>query len=1070
MRHSKRTVGKGKFLVDQTLLLWFSLFLVSCGIDMSDDVADAYQKMNKSIDFNLDIRPILSDKCFSCHGPDKTKVKAGLRLDDELSAKADLPENLGKKAIVPGNLSASMLAQRILSEDPELVMPPADSKLILNAREKAMLLRWIEDGAKYKPHWAFIPPQKTSIPEGQDPIDFLITNRLEEEGLQLSREADKEALLRRLSFDLTGLPPTIEEMDAFLNDRSPEAYEKQVDRLMGSPYYGERMATEWMDVARYADTHGYTVDRFRDVSPWRDWVIKSFNDNMAYDKFFTMQLAGDLMPDAGREERIATTFLRLHPQNMEGGIVPEEFRVEYVVDRTNTFGTAFMGMTMGCAKCHDHKFDPLSQREYFQLFSFFNNLNEAGQISFDNMMPVPTLLLTDQKQDSIIDFLNFKIDSINKAKVKAVEDIKPDFSQWLSSESYKSIRAAENKEHLVGKYLLNDNLLNKVGSKFEGQMRRNNSNNEKPIFAPGHDRLGLKLDGDAWLDLDGAGAFERYQTFSFGLWVKLPADLRDGVIFHKGIGAALYNFKGFHLALKDNRLELLMAHTTPYNAIIEYADVTIPRDQWVHLAVTYDGSSSAKGLRLFMQGQELLTEVENDNLYKGILFNEGLKGEPGIQIGARWRGKGIGGAVVDDLVLYDTEITALEVLEVANPDMWKELISKEVEQLERREIDLLSEYFVKYFCRPIQDLDKSHLRMQKERSLYVEKIPELMVYEEMQRPRPTYILDRGAYDSPTQQVQPNTPKAIMAIDTSTIPLNRLDLAQWLADPAHPLTARVMVNRMWQQFFGKGLVSTSEDFGSQGSYPSHPALLDHLAVLFQENSWDIKHMQKMILMSKTYRQTSIVEPSLLERDPKNVLYARGPSRRLSAEMLRDQVLAASGLLNRKIGGKSVHPYQPEGLWKVNGASYVQSEGDDLYRRSLYTVWKRSVPHPTQSTFDAPERNECVMRRQETNTPLQALVLMNDPIFVEAAINLGKEMAQNNNIKNAFRKLTGRNASEEEIGILEDLFQIELEKYQKFPDKSSGWRPDVKNDPESLRVAAYAVVASTIINSDASITKR
>ncbi|NND35369.1 MAG: DUF1553 domain-containing protein, partial [Saprospiraceae bacterium] len=1008
--------------------------------------------------------PILADKCFSCHGPDENKLEAGLRLDVERIAKGFLPENPGKRAIDAGSPMQSQVVHRILSEDAELKMPPEESNLTLSSQEKAVIIKWIEEGAKYKPHWAFIPPQRSTVPESVNPVDYFVGLHLKQQGLTPSGGADKETLLRRLSFDLTGLPPTIEAMDDFLNDESKDAYEKQVDRFLASPHYGERMATGWMDVARYADTHGYTVDRYRDVSPWRDWVIESFNANMPYDQFFTTQLAGDLLPNAGKKEKIATAFLRLHPQNMEGGIVPEEFRIEYVVDRTNTFGTAFMGMTMGCAKCHDHKFDPISQKEYFRLFSFFNNLREAGQISFDNMMPVPTLLLTDEKQDSIIAYLNSKIEAARHE----VDKIDTEEIRWIESESYQKITESKSEADLIGFYPLENHLRNMAGNAFHGEMQRNNSDDEKPSFTEGKEGKGLILDGDAWLDLGGIAAYDRYHSFSIGISVKLPPDLKNGVIFHKGIGAALYNFKGLHLALRENKLELLMAHTMPYNAIVEYADVPVPRNQWVEFFITYDGSSQASGLRVFMDGVELITQVEHDKLYKGILFGHGNT-EPGIQVGARWRGKGIGGAIVDNIRIYKRDLTSLEVMFNSDPGRWLAIKTKPYTELSESDQALLIEYYYRLLHKGKLTARHQWLQWQRERSQYVEEIPELMVYEEMPQPRPTFVLDRGAYDSPAERVYPAPPAAILAVDSNDVQ-DRLQLARWLANPNHPLTARVMINRLWQQFFGKGLVVTAEDFGNQGSNPTHPALLDHLAVLFRENGWNIKQMQKLIVTSSTYRQSSVANAKLLELDPENKWYARGPSQRLSAEMLRDQALAGSVLLNARIGGPSVRPYQPDGLWRVNGAEYVPSTGDDLYRRSLYTIWKRSVPHPTQSTFDAPERSECVMRRQETNTPLQALVLMNDPIYIEAAREIGVQMARQDNIETAFRKLCGRHPRKEEVSILRQLFESELEKFQDTPEKATGWLDRKSVDHKELREAAYAVVASTIINSDAFITKR
>lgn len=1049
-------------------ILFFSC-LTSCDQSLPPEVLQAYNQVGVAINFNEHIRPILSDRCFPCHGPDQGKLEAGLRLDLENIAKGFLPEHPDKRAIVSGKPGSSEMIARILSTDPELMMPPPDSKLTLNPLEKATLVKWIEKGAEYRKHWSFIKPVKADLRKDVHPVDYFVSLKLHAVGLVSKDEADRETMLRRLSFDLTGLPPSLEEMDAFLNDGVPEAYEKQVDRLLGSPHYGERMATDWMDVARYADTHGYTVDRFRDVSPWRDWVIRSFNENMPYDQFVRMQLAGDLLPDGGRDAKIATTFLRLHPQNMEGGIIPEEFRVEYVTDRTNTLGTAFMGMTMACAKCHDHKFDPISQKEYFQLFSFFNNVNEAGQISFNDAMPVPTMLLTSEMEDSAIHRLEKTINGLEERKEKVTEQLLPEFHAWISQGLYSQIKITDVQEKSSARYLLNGNLVNTSNPAIKGKMDQMNSNDEKPEFVPGLEGQGLLLNGDSWFDLGGVGAFDRYHPFSVGLNIKLPEGLRDGVILHKGIGAVLYNFRGFHLALKDGRLELLMAHTAPDNAIIKYTDEDVPINEWIQLMLTYDGSGKADGLQVFLNGALLPSYSENDHLYKSLFFNFPDQKEVGVQIGARWRGKGTGGAVVDNILVYDRLLSEFEVKAIATRKELNFTLTKKPGDLDPNEKQLLHGYFFQNHPQ-IKEIAEELQKKRKDLCQITDTINELMIYREMKQPRPAYVLDRGQYDSYKEMVYPSTPRAILAFDSTLSQPTRLDLANWLMHPDHPLTARVIVNRIWQQLFGRGLVKTSEDFGNQGTPPDHPEILDYLAVYFQESGWDIKGLIKLLVTSQTYRQSSICTIEERQRDPENIYLSRGPAKRLSAEMIRDQVLAASDLLNRKIGGPSVYPYQPQGLWRVNGANYVQSEGEDLYRRSLYTVWKRSVPHPAQSSFDAPERSECTTRRQQTNTPLQALVLMNDPLFVEAAGEIGRQMYLTGEIVPYYRKLTGRHPKEGELEIMTEIYEQKLAAIRKNPESMYAWFSNHKPQDVHPEMMAYAVVASTIINSDLFITKR
>ncbi|MEM8567765.1 MAG: DUF1553 domain-containing protein [Bacteroidota bacterium] len=1073
-------------------LKWFFVLLsitvlFSCSPELPNKVAIEYETLPQQLDFNVHVKPILSDKCYLCHGPDKANQKAGLQLDVAEAAFAPLPESSGKYAIVPGILAKSEVFHRILASDEEVIMPPPESNLTLTEREKAILIKWIEEGAEYKPHWSLIKPEKVIPPKTdqienkkwiKNPIDQFISERLEQEGVQPSPEANKELLLRRLSLDLTGLPPTLKELKNFLNDNSLDAYEKQVDRLLASPHYGEKMTMDWMDVARYADTHGYSVDRFRDMSPWRDWVIKSFNENLSYDKFATWQLAGDLLPNPTKEQVLATGFNRLHPQNMEGGIVQEEFRVEYVLDRVNTAGQAFMAMTLACSRCHDHKFDPISQKDYFQLSSFFNNINEAGQISWDDAMPVPTMLWTDEKKEVLLKMLENDIKEKESGKEELAEKEKRAFETWLSNKRYHSI---SNEPYPIGILAHfdfdNKHLVNKLNLKEKGKMQRVASEKEVPVFTKGKTKEGLQLDGDAWFDCANIGVFKRSKPFSVGIQVNIPKEITDGVIFHKGSGTALYNLRGFHLALKDNKLELLMAHTAPDNAIIEYT-VDIPRDQWVQLTLTYDGSSKAKGLKVFVNGKERQTEVLVDNLYKEIIFDKkSIGGQPGIQVGARWRGQGIGGASVDDIIIFDRELTPIEISMISDRMVVEELISKSSTELSNQEIENLQAYYLSNYSKAYQS---SLLQIEKSRTAYtdsMENVQEVMVMKENSKPRKTYLLERGLYDAHGEEVFPGTPESIMSMPED-FPKNRLGLAKWLTHPDHPLMARVTVNRYWQNFFGRGLVRTSNDFGNQGELPSHPELLDWLAVTFRESGWNVKALNKLIVMSATYRQSSVVSNELKEKDPDNILLARGPQGRLSSEMLRDNALLASELLNKTIGGKSVKPYQPEGLWAMTGEKYIQDTGKKLYRRSLYTLWKRTAPHPTLATFDQPERSECTVNRQKTNTPLQSLVLLNDPTFIEAARVIGESITQKGNSKDAiteaYRKLTARSPSNEELNLLLIAQTDEYQKFKADPLRKKGWLStgeyEVESSLDQDMVAANAVLASIIINSDAFITRR
>ncbi len=1065
------------------LFFLMSLVIFSCAPALPEDVAAAYQTVPDDIDYNRHVKPILSDRCFSCHGPDKGKTEAGLRLDIREAAYAELPETPGKKAIVPGSLRNSEVFKRIISTDPDYLMPEPKSHLTLNAYEKAVLIKWIEKGAEYKPHWAFIKPVKPFLPEiekkdwPKNPIDHFVLKRLDKEKLSPSSEADKETLLRRVALDLTGLPPTTKEMDAFIADHSSDAYEKQVNRLLASPHYGEKMAVDWLDLARFADSHGYTVDRLRDMSPWRDWVIEAFNKNIPYDRFITWQLAGDLLPNPTKEQLIATAFNRNHQQNMEGGIVEEEFRVEYVADRVNTTSEAIMGITAGCARCHDHKFDPVSQKEYYQMFSLFNNVKEAGQISWDDAMPVPTMLITSTEKEKLLSYLKNaeqqKVRELHSQR-KSEENL---FNEWIEGGAYKSLAHQKFPKDIVAHFPLNNaSLQNSLKPAEKAVMKRTGSSNETPVIAASEGSNALQFDGDAWLDLANFGKYKSSEPFSIALWLHIPKELKNGVIFHRGTSGLLYNFRGFHVAVENNKLQMVMAHTAPYNAITEYSNMDVPMAQWIHLTLTYDGLGKASGFKIYLDGIELQTTVDQDNLYKDIMFKD-PKQQPGLQFGGWDRGKGFTGGRQKDITVFSRDITSLEVLQLANRKRFDTIIKKAPAALGAMEKAVLRDYYFSAISVHQKKLKTELKQIRASHNNSVENVPELMIMQEMPVRRKAYVLERGEYDSHKEEVFPDVPKSILPMPKD-LPRNRLGFAQWLLHPDHPLTARVAVNRYWQLYFGRGLVKTAEDFGNQGEMPSNPELLDWLAVYFRESGWNIKALQKMIVMSATYRQSSKASDKSAAVDPENVLLSHGPANRLTAEMLRDNALAASGLLNNKIGGRSVYPYQPEGLWTINGSTYQQDTGSNLYRRGLYTVWRRSAPNPTQSTFDAGIRTSCIVNRQKTNTPLQALVTLNDPTFLEAATVMGEQITEATETKQAviqcFRQLTGRRPVEKELALLMELREKTYQKFKVKKAKTGGWLSagSYKRKPSlnAATVAANAVVASTIMNMDASITKR
>lgn len=1066
------------------LIFLASLVLFSCSPTLPEEVEVAMREVPAELDYNIHVKPILSDKCFACHGPDKAKQKAGLRLDLAEFAYADLPENPNKVAINPGNLAKSEFFHRIISDDPNYVMPTPSSHLSLTAKEKAVLIKWIKEGAEYKPHWAFVKPVMPDVPEVENeelvknPIDNFIQEKLAEEQLSPSKEASKEILLRRLSLDLTGLPPSVQEMDAFLKDNSPNAYEKQVNRLLNSPHYGEKMAVDWLDLARFADSHGYTVDRLRDMSPYRDFVINAFNKNLPYDKFVHWQLAGDLMPKPTKEMMIATAFNRNHQQNMEGGIVEEEFQTEYVIDRTNTFGDAFLGLSVGCAKCHDHKYDPISQKNYYQLFSFFNNVKEAGQISWDDALPTPTMMLPTKRQEQILHFINTKIAQQEKTIDKQIREADGSFQKWLTNKSYQTLaKESIPKIGLQALYTFEDGTLkNTVNPKQVAVMRRESGQTgDIPVFESTPKGKTMLMDGDVFLDLIEVGVFRKSQAFTVGIWVNIPKELKEGVILHKSQAERLYNFRGYHLYLKDNKLELNMAHTAPSDAITKVSKQPVLRNQWIQLTITYDGSSKANGFKLYQNGQEMTMETKTDQLKKDILFRTGI--QPALQIGGWWRGLGFKNGKVDDISVYNRILSPYEISVLAQKASWATIANKNINQLSVQELSSLKAFYLSAIYPDLQNSRKVLEKLRTTLADSTEGIEELMVMQEMPKPKKAHILLRGNYDAFGEEVFPNTPESVLAYPDD-LPKNRYGLAQWLTHEDHPLTARVAVNRFWQNFFGVGLVKTTEDFGNQGEMPSHPKLLDWLAITFRESGWDVKKLNKLIVMSATYRQDSRVNKETREKDPENRLLAHGPVNRMTAEMIRDNALMASGLLNPVIGGKSVKPYQPEGLWEINNTTYKADSGKSVYRRSLYVVVKRAVPNPTLATFDATSRSSCVVRRQKTNTPLQALVTLNDPTFVEASKVMGEQMAKigdvNKGIIYIYRKLTGRTPHAKEVALLAQLQRVSRAKFQQYPQKAKGilkagqYVVDKKLD--TSLIAANTVVANTILNSDATLTKR
>ncbi len=1028
------------------------------------------------VDFNFQVRPLLSDRCYACHGPDDKARKAGLDLRTRETALKG--GKSGHPAIQPGDPTGSELLRRISSSDPDEVMPPPESKLPpLSPSEIETLRRWIEQGAEFKPHWAFIPPDESSIHVPvvdetgvtiRNDIDRFVLARLEQEGLRLQPEADKETLLRRVTLDLTGLPPTLDEMDAFLADNSPGAYARVVDRLLASPHYGERMAQEWMDLARFADTYGYQADVDRDLSPWRDWVISAFNEDLPWDQFITWQLAGDLLEHPTRDQILATAFNRLHRQTNEGGSIEEEFRVEYVSDRVHTMGTAFLGLTLECARCHDHKFDPISQRDYYSLTAFFNSIDESGLYShFTHATPTPGLLLWDKDTEKRHDAA---VDSIADAEhhfVRARADAADRFGTWLESGAAASILPPRPVAYLrfeqVDKQHTPDSVSTNLALVFDN-----------PELVPGHAGRAMKFSGDNSLVVPYAAHFGRTDPFSFSLWLK-PAEKQDrALILHCSRAWTDSGSRGYELRLDDGRPFFALIHFWPGNAIGIRARDALPIDTWTHLAVTYDGSSRAEGIRLYADGRPLEVELVRDHLYKDIQhraeWGDAEVGQVHLTLAGRFRDSGFRNGAIDELQVFDTELTPLEVDALAgNPSGHPPSPA-----------DLKEHYLARVDPACAEARETLHHARVVENDL-ITPVKEIMVMQEMTEQRPTFVLRRGAYDARGDRVEPDVPERIMTLSPD-LPRNRLGLARWITDRRNPLTARVAVNRIWKLHFGRGLVATTWDFGAQGELPTHPQLLDWLACRYMDSGWDRKAMHRLIALSATYRQSSSAPTDLVARDPDNRLLARGPRHRLDAEEIRDSALAVSGLLVPVIGGPSVKPYQPAGIWEDSGTgkTYKQDTGAGLYRRSLYTFWRRTAPPPSMLTFDATSREVCTAKREITTTPLQALVLLNDTQFLEAARVLAEHLIVSHpddraaRAREAFRRLTGRHPDATELGILTRLDAEQEEYFESHPGTAAQYlgvgERSVDTSLPAPELAATTVLASTLMNHEAFVMNR
>lgn len=1045
-----------------------AVFAVSLPVSGEDKSVPPPNNVRSVPDLGREIRSILSENCFACHGPDEKSRKAGLRLDTKEGAFADRD---GSPALVAGKPDESELLERITAEDESLRMPPVRTGKKLSPQQTELIRKWIAAGAPWSTHWAFDPPRRPTIPEVRDTswprnsIDQFVLARLEQNGLRPSLQADKTTLLRRVTLDLTGLPPTLSEIDTFLKDDASDAYERVVDRLLRSPHYGERMALDWLDAARYADTNGYFSDLERSMWPWRDWVIDAFNRNVPFDQFTIEQLAGDLLPNPTRTQRIATGFHRNQPMTNESGVIDEEYRVEYVADRVDTTATVWLGLTLGCARCHDHKYDPLSQREYYQLFAYFNQGQETGLVKQNT--PPPVLAVPTPEQEQLTEELKRQRTQCERTYAKYEPAVNAAMSKWEMSVD-QSLPVPPT-DQLAASFDFDGNLTNAADDDTKttpiGNLR----------FGPGILGQSLELDGAQNAEASGALTFGTSAPWSISIWFRADGKSSLGCILSKVEPEG--ERRGFEVILKKQFLVVNLIHRWGRNAIEVVTRDAFAANQWHHLVVAHDGGRSAAGLAIYVDGIRREMRIDRDSLTE----SESIDTSQPWRIGRRDSGLGFSGWI-DELRLYRRTITYKEVADTYQGGMIRSIVRTDAAKRTAEQKRQLLEVFLSQYDVPEASTAWKELTAARQRERdHQAAIPIVMVTTALENPRDTFILDRGQYDKPGDKVTASVPAALPPLPADA-PANRLALAQWLVHPEHPLTARVTVNRLWQHFFGEGLVRTVNDFGSQGELPTHPELLDLLATEFVRSGWDVKAMCRWIVTSATYRQSAARSPEIEARDPTNRLLARGPRFRLPAEIIRDQALAVSGLLVPRIGGPSVKPYQPAGLWEAvsygGDQTYVADRGAALYRRGLYTYWKRQAPPPALASFDAPTRETCVVARSRTNTPLQALVVMNDPTYVEAARVLATMLMKEAGgpeliIRHAVRRVLGRDPSDREYALLSALSKRRRNEYEKNPEAAAalvrvGETP-VDESVDLPDLASWTIVVSLLLNLDETLTK-
>jgi hypothetical protein len=1034
----------------------------------------AAQAIDK-LEYNRDVRPILAENCFACHGPDSAARKADLRLD-----KRDIAIEHG--AIVPGQPAESSLVERIVSSDADEAMPPPASKKKLTAAQKETLKRWIAEGADYQPHWSLIAPRRPELPPVKNvawvktPIDAFILARLEATGLSPAPQADRRTIARRLSLDITGLPPEPALVEAFVNDQSANAYEALVDRLLAMDAWGEHRGRYWLDVARYADTHGIHFDNYREIWAYRDWVIHAFNRNMPFDQFVIEQLAGDLLPGATLEQKIATGFCRCNITTNEGGIIDEEYKVLYARDRTETFGQIFMGMTAGCAVCHDHKFDPFTTRDFYSLSAFFDNTTQP--VRDGNIKDTPPVLVVPAPADrGRWESLQSDIADARARLDKRKQEAQPQFDAWLASATLEDLKAHVPHAGMVLSAPLKEGEGKAIEIVENGTNRlieREAAINWAEVRTSKEKALSLRT--TPAIELPEAGDFEADQAFSTSIWVKLGRRNQTGAIVARMDNRS--NYRGWDLWLEGDKVGTHIVHSWPDDALKVVGQTPLKVNEWTHLCVTYDGSKKAAGVRIYFNGKSQPVNVAANKL-QGT-----TRTEVPFKIGQRHTEQKLQFMTVGDLRLFARGLSAQEAAQLAASTDIEQFVAKSADVRTTEEKTKALEWWLAAVDAQSREIDAQIRALQEEETKIKARGTVAHVMNERKEEAMAYVLYRGEYDKRRDPVKAATPSALPAMPDD-LPHNRLGLAQWLLRPEHPLTARVTVNRFWQELFGTGLVRTSGDFGVAGELPSHPELLDWLAVEFRESGWDVKKFFKLLVMSNAYRQAAAVTPEKLAKDADNRLLSRGPRFRMDAEMVRDYALAASGLLSRKIGGPSVKPYQPEGVWEAvamigsNTRDYKRDSGESLYRRSLYTFWKRAAPPASMEILNAPNRETCAVRRERTDTPLQALVTLNDVQFVEAARHLAERVikeaggSDKARIDLLARRLLARPLSAAEVPIVKSSLAGLIDHYRANAEDAKKLiavgesKADASLDAPVL--AAWTMLANELMNLDEVLNK-